>query len=105
MLAKKESLNVGEDSTVGNGGLSDDLVELLVVADGKLDVAGQNSHLLGFHAGVAGKLNDLTTEVLEDSSGEDTSALADSIGVTSLLVHAVDAADWERDISSLGSGD
>ena len=38
LLGQEDSLDVGEDSTLGNGDSGQELVQLLVVPDGKLEV-------------------------------------------------------------------
>ena len=64
-----------------------------------------DSLLVGFLAGIARQLNDLTAEVLEDGSGEDSSTLANLVGVAPLLEHRVKTSDGEDHIRSLGAGD
>ena len=105
LLLEKEALHVREDSTRGNGRLSDHLVELLVVSDGELNVTGNDPLLLGLDSGITGKLDDLAAKVLEHSSGEDTSTLTNLLGVAASLVHGVDATDGERNVGSSGSAD
>ena len=105
LLLEKESLHVRENSTRGDGGLSDHLVELLVVSDGELNVTGNDPCLLGLDGGISGELDDLAAKVLEHSSGEDTGTLSNLLGVTALLVHGVDATDGERNVGSGGSAD
>ena len=103
LLGEKEGLDVGENASVGDGGLSDHLVELLVVSDSELDVTGNDSLLLGLDSGISGKLDDLAAKVLEDGGGEDTGTLSDLVGVAASLDHGVDAANGERDVGSGGS--
>ena len=59
-------MDVGEDAAGGDGDSAEELVELLVVADGELEVAGSDAGLLVVAGGVAGELEDLGAEVLED---------------------------------------
>ena len=105
LLGEKEGLDVGENASVGDGGRSDHLVELLVVSDGELNVTGNDPLLLGLDGGISGELDDLAAKVLEHSSGEDAGTLSDLLGVAALLVHGVDATDGERDVGSGGSAD
>jgi hypothetical protein len=46
LLWQKDSMDVGEDATVSNGDGAKQLAELLVVPDGKLDVARDYAVLL-----------------------------------------------------------
>jgi hypothetical protein len=45
-LGKELRVNVGEDTTLGDDDLAEETVELLVVADGKLKVTGNDAGLL-----------------------------------------------------------
>ena len=94
-------MDVGEDTTGGDGGAAEKSVELLIVADGELDVTGHNSGLLVVLGGVASELEDLSGEVLKDSGEIDWGASSDSLGPSSSLHVAGDSADWELK-SSLG---
>ena len=51
-------MNVGKDTTLGNGDVSEKLVQLLIVADGELKMAGDDSGLLVVTSGVASQLKD-----------------------------------------------
>ena len=66
LLGEKHGVDVGEDTAGGDGHAAEELVELLVVADGKLDVTGDNALLLVVAGGVASELEDLSGEVFED---------------------------------------
>ena len=46
LLGKKDGLDVGEDSTLGDGDSGQELVQLLVIPAGKLEVIGDNPGLL-----------------------------------------------------------
>ena len=57
-------MDVGQHTSAGDGHAAEQLVELLVVADRELDVAGGDARALVVARGVAGKLEDLGGEVL-----------------------------------------
>ena len=76
--------------TVPSGGC-----ELLIVADGQLDVAGHDAGLLVVAGGVAGELKNLGGEVLEDSREVHGGTGADAGGVLASLEVGRDAADRE----------
>ena len=59
-------MDVGENTSLGDGGAVKKLVQLLVVADGQLDVAGDNAGLLVVTSGVSGQLENLSGQVLDD---------------------------------------
>ena len=97
-------MDVGENTTAGNGSAAHESVELLIVADGELEVAGSDGLLLVLSSGVAGKLEDFARKVLEDGGGEDTSANANLLGIASLSEHPGAAANGEDEIGSAGGG-
>ena len=95
LLGEKDSVDVGKNSTRGNGDASEQLVQLLVVLDGKGDVAGHDTALLVVPGGVASKLQDLGTEVLEHGSEVDGSTSSHTGGVLALTEVTSDTADGE----------
>ena len=62
---------------------SQNLVQLLVVAHGQLQMARVDARLLVVTSGVAGQLEDLGGQVLEHSGQVDWSASANTLGVMS----------------------
>ena len=63
-LGRKElGENVGEDTTLGDDDRAEELVQLLVVADGELKVTGNDTRLRVVTGGVASKLENLSGEV------------------------------------------
>ena len=78
-------MDVGENTSRRNGDVAQKLVKLLIVLDGKGDVSGNDAALLVVASGIAGKLEDLSAEVLEDGSEVDSSANSDTASISSLL--------------------
>lgn len=64
-------MDVGEDTTLGDGDVSEQLVQLLIVADGKLQVTGDDTGLLVVTGSVTRQLEDFGSEVLKDSGEVD----------------------------------
>ena len=64
-------VNVGEDTTLGDGDVAKELVQLFVVADGELKVTGNDTRLLVVTGGVTSELEDLGSQVLENGSEVD----------------------------------
>jgi hypothetical protein len=64
-------VNVGEDTTLGDGDVSEKLVQLLVVADGELKVTGDDTGLLVVTSGVTGQLEDFGSQILKNGSEVD----------------------------------
>ena len=69
--AKRTLVNVGENTTLGDGDVSEKLVQLLVVADGELKVTGDDTGLLVVTSGVTSQLEDFGSQVLKDGSEVD----------------------------------
>ena len=92
-------MNVGEDTTLGDGDVAEKLVQLLIVADGELEVTGDDTGLLVVTGGVASKLEDFGSEVLEDSSEVDGSAGTDTLSVVALAEETVDTTNGECETS------
>ena len=68
-------MNVGENTALGNGDVSQELVQLLVIADGELEMTGDDTGLLVVTGGVTGQLEDFGSEVLKDSREVDGGTL------------------------------
>jgi hypothetical protein len=92
-------VNVGENTTLSDGDVSEKLVQLLVVADGELEMAGDDTGLLVVAGSVSGQLEDLSRQVLEDGSEVDGCTGTDTLGVVALAEQTVDTADGERETS------
>jgi hypothetical protein len=88
-------VDVGENTTLGDGDVSEELVQLLVVADGELQVTGDDTGLLVVTSGVTGQLEDFGSQVLEDGSEVDGSTGTDTLGVVALAEKTVDTTDGE----------
>lgn len=96
-------MNVGQDTTLGDGDVTQELVQLLVVSDGELQVTGNDTGLLVVTGSVASQLEDLSGEVLEDGGQVDGGTGTDTLGVVALAEQTVDTADGERQTSLGGT--
>merc|ERR1712186_143414 len=92
LLGQKDSLDVGEDSALGDGDSGEQLVQLLVVPDGQLEVAGDDPSLLVVAGSVASQLEDLSSEVLHDGGQIDRGSGTNTGGVVTLPQETVDTA-------------
>ena len=88
-------MDVGQDATPGDGHAAQELVQLLVVLDGQCDVTRHDARLLVVARGIAGELQDLGAEVLEDGGEVDGGAGAHAGGVLPLAKVTSDTADGE----------
>ena len=94
---KRTLVNVGEDTTLGDGDVSEQLVQLLVVPDGELKVTGDDTGLLVVARSVTGQLEDFGSEVLKDGSEVDGSTSTDTLSVVALAKETVDTTDGESE--------
>ena len=123
LLGQENGLDVGQDTSLGDGDSAQELVQLLVVADGQLQVAGVDSGLLVVAGSVAGQLEHFSGEVFENSGQvdlksdksqsdqeiervqEETNRCSgsDALSVVALAEHAVQTTDWELESGSRGA--
>ena len=101
LLGEENGVDVRKDTTTSDGDATEQLVQFLVVLDGKSKVTGHDTSLLVVAGGIASELQDLGTEVLEDGCEVDGSAGTHASGVLSLTKVTADTADGELK-SSLG---
>ena len=102
LLGEKHGVDVGEHAAVGDGHAAEELVELLVVAHGELQVAGSDAALLVVAGGVAGELEDLGAKVLHDGGEVHGGTATDAGSVAAELQVAGDTAHGELE-SRLGA--
>lgn len=88
-------MNVGENTTLGDGDVTQKLVQLLIVTDGELQVTGNDTGLLVVTGGVTSQLEDFSSEVLEDGSQVDGSTGTNTLSVVALAEQTVDTTDGE----------
>lgn len=88
-------MDVGEDTTLGDGDVTQELVQLLIVADGELEVTGNDTGLLVVTGGVTSQFENFSSEILEDSSQVDGSTGTDTLGVVALAEQTVDTTNGE----------
>lgn len=92
---RRTLVNVGQDTTLGDSDVTQQLVQLLVVADGELQVAGDDTGLLVVTGCVASQLKNLGSEVLENSGQVDGGTGTNTLGVVALAEQTVDTTDRE----------
>lgn len=88
-------MNIGEDTALGDGDVPEKLIQFLIVADGKLEMAGDDTGLLVVARGVTSQLENFGCEVLEDGGQVDGSTGTDTLSVVALPEETVDTADGE----------
>ena len=95
LLGEEDSLDVGEDSTLGDGDSGQELVQLLVIPDGELEVTGDDPSLLVVTGSITGQLEDLSSEVLHDGGQVDGGTSTNTGGIVSLAEKTVDTSNGE----------
>ena len=88
-------MDIGENATLSYGHIFKEFVELLVIANSKLNVAGNNSSFLVVGSCVSGKLKNLSSEVFQNGSEVDWCSGANSGGVLSILQVPLQTRNWE----------
>jgi len=96
-------VDVGEDTALGDCDVTEQLVQLLIVPDGELEMAGDDAGLLVVTGSVTGQLEDLSCEVLENGSEIDGSTGTDTLSVVALAEQAVNTADGESQTGLRGT--
>ena len=92
-------VDVGKHTTLGDGDVTQQLVQLLIVADGKLQVTGDDTGLLVVAGGVASQLENLSSQVLENGSQVNGSTSTDTLGIVALAEQTVNTTDGESQTS------
>ena len=92
------------DAALADDDVSEDLVQLLVLADGGEDVVGDESLLLFLLLAGVGLFEDLFDDLLEHGGHVDWGVGGDTLGISALLHVTVDTTDWEDDACALGTG-
>ncbi|XP_073243722.1 uncharacterized protein [Porites lutea] len=77
----KNSLDVGKNTSLCDGDAGEQFVQLLIVADCKLKVTGNDSGLLVVTSSVARQLEDLSAQILEHCSQVDRSTSANTLSI------------------------
>ena len=92
-------MNVWQNTTLCDCDMSEKLVQFLIVSDGELKMSWDNTCLLVVTSGVASQLEDLSSQVFENSCEVNWSTSTDSLGVVALSEKSVDTTDWECETS------
>ena len=104
LLGQKDSLDVGQYTTLGNGNAGEELVQFLVVADGKLEMTRDDPSLLVVTSSIASQLENLSSQVLHDGSQVDWGTSTYSLGIVALAEKTVDTTDGELESSPAAAG-
>ena len=95
LLGQQHRLDVGQDATLSDSDFAQQLVELLVVADGQLQVTRDDAGLLVVPGRVARQLQDLGCQVFQHRRQVHRGPGADPLSVVTLAEKAVHSAHRE----------
>ena len=90
-------VDVRQDTTLGDGNVSQQLVQLLIVPDSELEMTGNDTGLLVVASSIASQFEDLSGEVLEHSGEVNGSTGTDTLSVVALAEKTVDTTNGERE--------
>ena len=88
-------MDVRENSSLGDGDVSEELVQLFVVSDGELNVSGGDTGPFVVLGGVSSQFQEFCSEILEDGGQVDRGPGSDTLSETSLTEVSSQAADRE----------
>ena len=104
LLGEEYGLDIGEYTTLGDGDAGEQLLKLLVVPYGQLQVAGDDPGLLVVTGCVPCQLEDLSGQVLHDCSHVDWGTSSHTSGIVALPEETVDTSHRELEASPAGAG-
>ena len=103
LLWQEDSLDVGQNTSLGDCDTCQKLIQFLVVPDGQLKMARVDPLLLVVTGGVAGQLEDLSSEVFHHGRQVDWSTSTDSLSVVTSAKETMNTADGELESSTTGA--
>ena len=104
LLGQKDGLDVGEHTTLGDGHAGEQFVQLLVVADGQLEMTGNDPGLLVVAGSVSCQLENLGGQVLHDGGQVHGGSGTDALAIVTLSEMTVDTSDGELKTSPGATG-
>jgi hypothetical protein len=99
LFGEKDGVDVGQDTTGGDGGGREQFVQFFVVADRQLDVTGGDARTFVVTGGVTGQFEDFGAQVFEDGGHVDGGTTTDTFGVATFFQVTGDTSDWELQTS------
>ena len=104
LLGQKDGLDVWQDTSSSDGDATQELVQLLVISDSELQVTGDDPRLLVVTGSIASQLQDLSAQILENSSQVNWGTSSNSVSIVASLQVSVHSTNWELKSSPEGSG-
>ena len=92
-------VDVGENTTLSNCDTTQQLVQLLIVSDGELEMTGNDTGLLVVTGSVASEFENFSGKVLKDGSEVDGSTGTNTLSIVALAEKTVHTTDREGETS------
>ena len=102
LLGQKNGLDVGEYTTLSDGDTGQQFVQLLVVADGELQMTGDDSCLLVVTGSISCQFKNLSGQVFHNGSQVNWGSSSYTFSVVSLAEKTMDTSNWELKSSTAG---
>jgi hypothetical protein len=99
LLGQQHRLDVGQHAALGDGDALQQLVQLLIVANGQLQMARVDAGLLVVASGVASQLQHLGRQVFHHCRQIDGRSGTDALGVVALAQQTMNTTDRELQTS------
>ncbi len=104
LLGEKDGLDVGQNTSLSDGDSREKLVQLLVIADSKLQVTGDDPALLVVTGSVSCQFQDLSSQIFHDCGKVHGSASTNTLGIIAFPQVTVDTSHWELQTSAAAPG-
>ena len=95
LLGEKDGLDVGQDTTLGDGDSREKFVQLLVITDGELKMSWDDSGLLVVTGSIASEFKDFSGQVFHDGGQVNWGTSTYAFGIVALSQKSVDTSNWE----------
>ena len=95
LLGEEDGLDVGQDTSLGDGNSTKEFVQFFVISDGQLQMTGNDTGLFVITGSVSSQLEDLSAEVFQDSSEVHWGTCSYTFRVVSISEKTMDSTDGE----------
>lgn len=103
LLGQKNSLDVWQYTTLSDGDSGKKLVQFLVVTNGELKMSRDDPSLLVVSGGIACQLENLSSQVLQNSGQVDWCTSTHTLGIIALSEQTMDTTDGKLKPGTAGS--
>jgi len=100
LLGQENGLDVGQNTTLGDGDTDEKLVQFLVVSDGELKMSWDDPGLLVVTGCVTGQFKDLGCQILHNGCKVDWGTGSNTLAIVAFPQQSVDTSNWELKSSS-----